>query len=296
MSVSHISTICKRNCAGIVFFDAGTVNRMCLQDKKIFSSWSGGKDSCLALYKAMQSGGRAVYLLTMMTEQGQRSRSHGLHRSIIEAQAAALSLPFMVFSASWDAYEEHFVSALGELKDFGITDGIFGDIDLEPHREWVEKVCARQNMAPHLPLWQQERRTLLADFINAGFAAIIVAVNNDRLDNAFLGRTLDWQTIDDLEKAGVDACGEEGEYHTVVTDGPIFSQPLILQHGDVISHDGYSFLNVTLTPIPACGNNEISTPQWGTLFSPPLRGINSDFEHESSAPVLRFGRQINFHR
>lgn len=195
----------------------------------------------------MQTGGRPAYLLTMMTEQGKRSRSHGLLPSIIEAQAEALSLPLMVVSTSWDTYEEYFVSALGELKNDGIADGIFGDIDLEPHREWVEKVCSRHEITPHLPLWQQERRTLLADFLDAGFAATIVTVNNDRLDAEFLGRTLDWQTIEDLEKAGVDACGEEGEYHTVVTDGPIFSKPLTLQHGEVISHDGYSFIDVTLS-------------------------------------------------
>jgi uncharacterized protein (TIGR00290 family) len=217
-----------------------------LKDRAIFSSWSGGKDSCLALHKAMQDGGQAAYLLTMMTEHGKRSRSHGLHHSIIEAQATALSLPSMIVNASWDAYEAHFVSALGQLKVHGIAVGIFGDIDLQPHRDWVEKVCARHEITPHLPLWQQERRALLADFIDAGFAAIIVTVNNDRLDSGFLGRTLGWQTIDDLEKAGVDACGEEGEYHTVVTDGPIFSHPLFLQHGEVVSHDGYSFLNVSV--------------------------------------------------
>jgi diphthine-ammonia ligase len=231
-----------------LLFDAPKLIIMSLQDKRIFASWSGGKDSCLALYKAMQGGGQAVYLLTMMTEQGQRSRSHGLHSSVIEAQAAALALPLMVVSTSWDAYEEHFVGALGALKDHSITDGIFGDIDLEPHREWVEKVCARQDMTPHLPLWQEERRTLLADFIDAGFAATIVTVNNERLDSGFLGRTLDWHTIDDLEKAGVDACGEEGEYHTVVTDGPIFSHPLNLNHGEVVSQEGYSFLDVSVTP------------------------------------------------
>ena len=222
------------------------ISMMRLHNKKIFASWSGGKDSCLALYKAMQAGGEAAYMLTMMTEQGNRSRSHGLQPSIIEAQAAALSLPSMVVSASWDGYEDFFVDALGALKDHGIVDGIFGDIDLEPHREWVEKICSRQDMTPHLPLWQQERRNLLADFIDAGFAATIVTVNNDRLDSSFLGRTIEWHTIEDLEKAGVDACGEEGEYHTVVTDGPIFSHPLILQHGEVISHDGYSFLDVSV--------------------------------------------------
>ena len=188
-----------------------------------------------------------LLLFNMFMEDGERSRSHGLDRAVIAAQAESLSLPLVIRKASWADYENVFLDALHDFQRQGIHGGVFGDIDLEAHRKWVERVCSQQNMTPHLPLWQQERRTLLADFIDAGFAATIVAVNNDRLDTDFLGRTLDWQTIDDLEMAGVDACGEEGEYHTVVTDGPIFSHPLTLQHGDVISHDGYSFLDVSLT-------------------------------------------------
>jgi len=219
---------------------------MCFKNKKIFASWSGGKDSCLALYKAGRSGAVPLLLFTMFMEEGERSRSHGLDRAVIAAQAESLSLPLVIRKASWTDYESVFLDALQDFQKDGIHGGVFGDIDLEPHRKWVERVCARQNMTPYLPLWQQERRTILADFIDTGFAATIVAINNDRLDTGFLGRTLGWQTIDDLEKAGVDACGEEGEYHTVVTDGPIFSHPLFLQHGEVVSHDGYSFLNVSV--------------------------------------------------
>lgn len=217
-----------------------------LCDTNFFSSWSGGKDSCLALYKARQAGGKAAALLTMMTEQGDRTRGHGLNLAVIEAQAEAMSISLLAGSASWDDYEETYSGLLAGLKEQGIENGVFGDIDLEPHREWVEKICARHDMIPFLPLWLRERRDLLREFIDAGFAATIIAVKDEKLDRSFLGRQMSWETIEALEKAGVDACGEEGEYHTVVTDGPLFSQALSFKFGDEIRHDGYSFLDVVL--------------------------------------------------
>jgi uncharacterized protein (TIGR00290 family) len=110
----------------------------------------------------------------------------------------------------------------------------------------VERVCGRHRITAHLPLWQEARRDLLAEFIGAGFSATIVAVSDARLPTSLLGRQLDWATVADLEAAGVDACGEEGEFHTVVTGGPLFSAPLQLRHGAVVGHAGYSFLEVSL--------------------------------------------------
>ena len=217
-----------------------------LQGKGFFSSWSGGKDSCLALYKAIQQGGRPRRLLTMFGGDGARSKSHGLPPAVIAAQAEALSIPSLVGSASWGDYEKVFLAHLGDLKKQGLNDGVFGDIDLVPHRQWVEGVCAKHDIVPHLPLWQKGRRELLGDFIEAGFVAVIVVVKDDRLNESFLGRQLDWQTVSDLEKAGVDACGEEGEYHTVVTGGPIFSNDLPGKYGSVDHQEGYCFLDVSL--------------------------------------------------
>ena len=217
-----------------------------LASKDFFSSWSGGKDSCLALYKAIQQGGRPRCLLTMFEGDGSRSKSHGLPLGVIEAQAKALSIPSLVGSASWGEYEEVFLARLADLKEQGLNDGVFGDIDLVPHRQWVEKVCGKHGVTPHLPLWQRGRRELLGDFIDSGFVAVIVVVKDDRLDASFLGRQLDWQTVSDLENAGVDACGEEGEYHTVVSGGPIFSNDLNVKYGDVVHNEGYSFLEVSL--------------------------------------------------
>lgn len=217
-----------------------------LQGKSFFSSWSGGKDSCLALYRAIRLGGSPCCLFTMFGEDGVRSKSHGLSGEIIRAQSKALGLSVTIGSATWGKYEDVFLERIAGLKEQGVTDGVFGDIDLEPHREWVEKVCARLAITPHLPLWQCSRRELLQEFIDAGFKAMIIVLDTKRLDESFLGRPLDWETIEALEAAGVDACGEEGEYHTVVYDGPLFQEPLQLAAGEIVRHDAYSFLEVAL--------------------------------------------------
>lgn len=217
-----------------------------LNERDFFSSWSGGKDSCLALYKAIQQGGRPRCLLTMFEGDGSRSKSHGLSPAVIKGQAEALAIPSLIGRAAWADYEKTFLGHLGDLKEQGLTDGVFGDIDLLPHRQWVEGVCAKHGIVPHLPLWQRARRDLLADFIEAGFKAVIVVVDDKRLPASFLGRQIDWPTIEELEAAGADACGEEGEYHTVVTGGPIFENDLVVKYGAVVHNQGYSFLEVSL--------------------------------------------------
>lgn len=219
--------------------------------REFFCSWSGGKDSCLALYRTVQRGGVPRRLLTMLSEDGLHSRSHGLPPAVIAAQAAALDIPLRTGRAGWDGYEAVFLARLAEFRGEGLADGVFGDIDLEPHRQWVERVCGQHEITAHLPLWQEARRDLLAEFIGAGFTATVVAVSDARLPASFLGRQLDWPTVVALEAAGVDACGEEGEFHTVVTGGPLFSAPLVLEHGEVVGHAGYSFLEVALAD--GCG-------------------------------------------
>jgi len=217
-----------------------------LKGRDFFFSWSGGKDSCLALHRARQRGGRPRRLVSMLTGDGLRSRSHGLPPEVLDAQAAALGLPLVTGRAGWDDYEAVFLDRLAGFRAGGLRVGVFGDIDLEPHRQWVERVCGEHGIEAYLPLWREPCRELLAEFIRAGYSATIVAVSDARLPASFLGRQMDWQTVSALEAAGVDACGEEGEFHTVVTDGPLFAAPLRLDHGAVIGHAGYSFLEVSL--------------------------------------------------
>jgi diphthine-ammonia ligase len=217
-----------------------------IKDCSFFCSWSGGKDSCLALYKAIQKGGIPKALLTMLTEDGERTRSHGLPVNVIQRQAGALGIPLIACKSSWNDYEENFLSAIRKFKRDGVVYGVFGDIDLEPHLQWVERVCSSVAIQPYEPLWKRERPDLLNEFLGLGFKAMIIAIKQGALDNSFLGRILDQQVITDIKKAGCDASGEKGEYHTVVTDGPIYSSAIHIEKRGQVIHDGYCFLDVSV--------------------------------------------------
>jgi diphthine-ammonia ligase len=211
-----------------------------------FCSWSGGKDSCLALYHAIQNGGKPHSLLTILSEDGVTSRSHALPKPLIEEQARSLGLQPVFRSASWQQYEVEFLSALHEFKKSGIEVGVFGDIDVDSHREWVRRVCGVAGIVPVHPLWKRDRRELLEEFIDLGFSAQIVVINEQKLDKSFLGKIIQAQTISEMEEAGIDPSGELGEYHTVVTDGPIFSSKVEIKTLGQEHHEGYWFLKVDL--------------------------------------------------
>ncbi|KAB3526768.1 Dph6-related ATP pyrophosphatase [Alkaliphilus serpentinus] len=211
-----------------------------------FTSWSGGKDSTLAHYRALKNGGEAKALFTMFTEEDTHSRSHGLPKEVLIAQARSLNIPFVCKGATWQSYEEVFVKVLHNFKESGIQMGVFGDIDLDEHRQWQEKVCKTANVRPYLPLWKEERRKLLLEFINLGFKTMIIAAKDKVMPKSFLGKTMDLCLVEEIEKLGVDACGEEGEFHTVVYDGPIFSYPLYLKLGEKVLKNGYWFQEVML--------------------------------------------------
>ncbi len=190
-----------------------------------FVSWSGGKDSCLALWRSQQSGFKVTHLLTALEETGSRVRSHGVSVQLMRAQAAALKLDIEFLSASWKEYEYQFIEKLTFLKSLGIQSGIFGDIDLIAHREWEEKVCGAAGIAACLPLWNEDRLSLVSEFFHAGFKARVSCVDGRFLDDTFVGCEFDQSFIDRLP-AGVDACGENGEFHTFVYDGPNFINPV----------------------------------------------------------------------
>ena len=131
-------------------------------------SWSGGKDSCLALWRARQSGVRIERLVTALDESGQRARSHGVPPVLLQAQADALGVPLVFYSASWQQYEEKFVAALRDAHGAGMRHAVFGDIDLQAHRDWEEKVCTNAGLTAFLPLWQQNRKELVMQMLNNG--------------------------------------------------------------------------------------------------------------------------------
>lgn len=221
-----------------------------LAGRQFFCSWSGGKDSCLALYHAIRQGGKPGALLTMMAEENRTSRSHGLSRELLCEQARLLGIPIELHSAAWEGYEEAFLKAARDLKARGMEHGVFGDIDLEPHREWCRRVCGAAGVTALHPLWQRARRELMEEFIDLGFTAVIVVTQADRLGPEWLGRAIGREALAGLEKAGVDACGEEGEYHSVVTGGPIFSAPLALSFREPVLRGGHWHLPVEAGAAP----------------------------------------------
>ena len=162
-----------------------------IKNKPFFCSWSGGKDSCLALYRAIRAGGVPRFLFTMMAEDGSRSRAHAFRLSLLQAQAGALGIPLVVNNASWDEYEDVFLSAIKGFNMKGINHGVFGDIDIEGHIQWVNQVCSSAGIKPYEPLWHQERKKLLGEFISLGFKAVIIAVKENMLGEKMLGKTLD---------------------------------------------------------------------------------------------------------
>jgi uncharacterized protein (TIGR00290 family) len=215
-------------------------------------SWSGGKDSALALQRARDRLGPDGLLLTMFTQGGERSRSHGLSRAVLEAQAAAIGLELVTGSASWDDYTPVFVGLLRRLREQrGVEVAVFGDIDLEPHRDWCQRACAAADIACLHPLWGEPRAALVRACLASGIEAMVVAVQDGVLAPELLGRPLDEALLDELARAGVDLAGEQGEYHTVAVDGPLFRHRLDRAPGERSLRDGYWFLDVGLADDPA---------------------------------------------
>jgi len=233
----------KKKCGKI---NVAVTGRMPGMNDLFFCSWSGGKDSCLALHRARKTGAEPVCLLTVIGEDGRRSKAHGLRREVLEAQASALEIPLFMRCASWDEYEPVFVEALRKISAQGVGWGVFGDIDFPPHLEWEEKTCAKAGMLSCVPLWGMDREDLVDEFLSLGYKALIVTVNEKKLDRKFLGRMISRELVDELRKAGVDPCGESGEYHTLVVDGPVFSKPLPVKAGSILEHAGYCMLDVRL--------------------------------------------------
>jgi uncharacterized protein (TIGR00290 family) len=182
----------------------------------------------------------------MIDEAGKHSRSHGLLPETLQVQAQTMGIPLRTVNTSWGSYEQKFKEQAARYKEEGVLHGVFGDIDLEPHREWVERTCRESGIKAHLPLWNGNRRALVEEFIAAGFKAIIVVVNTQMMPAHFLGRFIDTALIHELETIGVDACGENGEFHTFVYDGPLFARPLNISSGCMITMDEYAFLPISV--------------------------------------------------
>ena len=128
---------------------------------RVFASWSGGKECALATHKAISQGHEVAYLVNFISEDGERSRSHGIKADVLALQAEAIGIPLIQVKTSWENYEHNFKRVARELRDKGVEGGIFGDIDLQEHRDWVERVCGEVGIKPFLPLWGMKSEELI---------------------------------------------------------------------------------------------------------------------------------------
>lgn len=188
-------------------------------------SWSGGKDSCFACYKAMEEGFEIQSLLTMMNNRGESS-FHMINADLLDAQSAAIGIPIVKCTTAPETYEHDFKNSLRQLRSAGVGGIVTGDIfEVAQHEAgWLERVCKETGMKPIRPLWRRNTRQILDEFIELGFKATVVRVNLGLLGEEFLGRSLDTEFLSELARLeNIDPCGERGEYHTLVTDGPLFN-------------------------------------------------------------------------
>ena len=194
-------------------------------------SWSGGKDCCTALLRAHHDYD-IVAMITMFDETGGRSRSHGLRPQIVEAHAHRLGIPNLAGRCSWEGYTDEYIRVLGVAAGaLGITHVIFGDIVGDAHRAWDERVCSETGLTAVLPIWAEPTRAVVDEFIASGSTAIIVTARAALLDESWLGRTITSDAVRELERRNIDPCGEFGEYHSLVTNTPLFSAPLDVDLG-----------------------------------------------------------------
>ena len=216
---------------------------------QVFTSWSGGKDSCLACYQAMNGGLRVRYLLNMITEDGRQSWTHGQSAELLKTQSQAIGIPLIQRRTTMADYEAEFKEALLALKRDGITGGVFGDIDIEEHRQWIERVCEEVEIIHYSPLWGESQDKIIRDFIDFGFEAVVVTTKADLLGEEWLGQKIDLDFIRKLDKLretkDIMPCGEAGEYHTLVIDGPLFNQRIEILETNKVLREGHWFLEIS---------------------------------------------------
>ena len=190
------------------------------------ASYSGGKDSALALCRAAEQGMVPAGLLTTYNTALERSWFHGIPEPLLQQVGRALGLPVTLIRTPPEQYRENFVDALQTLRSQGIRACVFGDIDIEEHRSWCTQVCREAEMEAVFPLWQESREALVRECIRRGFRATVTVVDTRRLDPALLGQVLTEPLLEQIRAQGADICGENGEYHSFVWDGPVFKAPV----------------------------------------------------------------------
>ena len=216
-----------------------------MDNRKFAASYSGGKDGALAIYRAIQNGMEPIMLIVTFNTDENRSWFHGIPEDTLKKISDSLGVSIKIVRTTSERYGEDFEKALREAKAAGAECCVFGDIDLQAHFDWCSRRCEAAALQAVFPLWQESREKMVKEFIGAGFRAVITIVDTKQLDAKFLGRELTLETAESIRETGADICGENGEYHTFVTGGPLFKTDIEAVLGEPFNKDGYAILPIT---------------------------------------------------
>ncbi len=219
--------------------------------QKVLLAWSGGKDSAMALYELRKVPGvEVVGLLTTVAEGYDRISMHGVRRVLLERQAESLGLALWIAAIPPDCPDQVYESRLHEVLERSQSDGIeavaFGDLFLEEIRRYRESNMARIGMRSIFPLWGRDTRELAQEFLALGFKGVVVCADTQQIPASFAGRLLDDTFLGDLPP-GADPCGENGEFHTFVFDGPVFKEPIALEKGEIVARGQFTYCDLVPT-------------------------------------------------
>lgn len=215
---------------------------------KAILSWSSGKDSAMALYRVLNAKDyEIVCLLTTITDQFHRVSMHGVREELLDAQAESLGYRLekvmIPYPCPNQVYEEKMANVLSMWKSKGVRHVIFGDLFLEDIRKYREEKLAQIDMRPVFPLWMSDTKQLAWEMLKAGFRAVITCVDPKKIAPAFAGRFFDESFLKSIPPQ-VDPCGENGEFHTFVYDGPVFKRPISVRVGELVTRDGFVFADL----------------------------------------------------
>ena len=215
---------------------------------KAFVSWSSGKDSAFALLEVCRHGSvEIVGTLTTVSQAYDRVAMHGVRNTLLDRQIAALNLPAIKVSlpspCSNEVYDARMAEACAQMKAQGVDQIVFGDLFLEDIRAYRVEKLAAVGIEPIFPLWKRDTRALAQKMISSGLIAYLTCIDPKKIDRSFAGRRFDESLLRDLPP-GIDPCGENGEFHTVITAGPMFAAPISVQLGEVVERDGFLFADV----------------------------------------------------
>ncbi len=219
-------------------------NMKTLNGKRFIASYSGGKDSTLAVYRSVKQGMEPLELFTTYNIDRNQSWFHGMPGALLNRTSEEIGIPITLLETSGERYEENFENYLRSAKEKGAEVCVFGDIDLEEHLKWCTDRCINAGIEAFFPLWKESRKKLVHEFINSGFKTIITVVDTSRLSEKFAGKVLTIQVAEDIESSGADICGENGEYHTFAFDGPLFKNPVNFKCSNMIYHDKYAVIPI----------------------------------------------------